>query len=502
MSADMMTSSPAASLPGKKSFSGLPSIADKIDEIGLGLAQVRAAMLGGAVYLADGAELLLIGSVTRSVAKEWDLNAFERGSAVSIVFTGILIGNSCSGPFGDHLGRRLPVVLSYLGVAFWSALSACSQSYVQLSAIRLMVGLSFGIGQPAANTLISEVTPSDWRMVVSGSANCWLFAVGELYSAALIYYDDPSMKNLDWRWLLLMGAMPACILLVTSFFLLKQSPVWLSMKERNEEATEVLKSMASDNGKEDINFDFKPMKKANVSQTSIASCEPPEELFEPLMIIYAPDMIFMTLTVIFTCFTLNTVFFGSLYALPQVLTEVHLGMSPAAGLLMGCVWEMPGIALALTLGHFCPRRFCMMLYSGVMCVSMCLFAYGCSNQDVGMVYDVMMQIGYFGLKSVPPIGFTIAYQYAAEVYPAKARTTGNAAALAGGRVGGITSPLIFEWLSAATGSSFTFFYFGALCLAINFVLISMLKVEPFGKKLDDETEETPLLPEKLPIASA
>jgi len=164
-------------MPSQNEEDDLPSIEQKIEQIGLGPAQFRSAILGGCVWLADGAELLLIGTVTRAVAEEWHINAIERGSVVSIVFLGIFLGNMISGPFGDWAGRRLPILVSYAGIAIFSIASTFAQNYHQLSAVRLFVGASFGIGQPAFTALCTEVTPSYWRLAMSAFCQS-LFAVG------------------------------------------------------------------------------------------------------------------------------------------------------------------------------------------------------------------------------------------------------------------------------------------------------------------------------------
>ena len=43
-------------------------VQDVIDQIGMGPAQIFWGLLGGGVWLADGAELLLVSSVTRRAA--------------------------------------------------------------------------------------------------------------------------------------------------------------------------------------------------------------------------------------------------------------------------------------------------------------------------------------------------------------------------------------------------------------------------------------------------
>merc|ERR1719162_2781097 len=83
-----------------------PSIGIIIEQLGFGLAQIRAGLVGGGIWIADGSELLLISSVTRAVSDEWHLGPMQRGFIVTIVYVGVCFGNIASGPLADSCGRR------------------------------------------------------------------------------------------------------------------------------------------------------------------------------------------------------------------------------------------------------------------------------------------------------------------------------------------------------------------------------------------------------------
>lgn len=469
-----------------------PSLGDVIERIGLGLAQFRTGVLGGCVWLADGSELLLIGTVTRAVSQEWHMHAWQRGMVVSVVFVGILIGNAISGPMGDRLGRRLPILISYTGIALFSVWSAMAQGFHQLAAIRIFVGASFGIGQPAFNALCTEVTPAYWRICMN-SLTSSLFIVGELYSALLVWYDDPQMHELDWRWLLLMGAIPSAVMLIFSYFFLHQSPSYLAIHGEYDQAVQVLKSMRHDNGADHVNVEFKPLPPR-------APSTPLEAIMAPMRVIFSVRMLFSTLVVIYSCYTLNMVYYGSLYAFPQVVTDVDMGSSPAMSLILGVLWEFPGILLAVACGTYFARKPVMVGYLFAVSVSLIAFAFGAKAQitdhSAHWIYHGLMHAGYMGIKCFSVVGFVAVYQYSTEIYPTVARTTGTAACVAGGRLGGMVAPLIFETLLDRTGSFEAFFYFmGVLCI-VNLVLVVLLPFETSGKALDDihdDDETKPLV---------
>lgn len=454
-----------------------PVLQDVIEHIGMGWAQIRISLVGGCVWLADGAELLLIGTVTRALSEEWKLSAWERGSVVSVVFIGILMGNASSGPLGDHFGRRQPILFSYFGVLVFSIWSALTNSFWSLSLVRLMVGVSFGIGQPAFGALSSETTPAYWRIAMNGFYES-LFTLGEVYSCLLLWFEDPYMQQLNWRRLLLLGAAPSAVLGVIAYFFLLPSPSYLAVSGDYDGTKKVLHAMARQNGVQLESAEFKPVKQAERSGM--------EKYLRPLSIVFSRRLLYSTLATCYSCFVMNCVFYGCIYAFPQVVTTVEMGPNPVMTLLLGALLELPGTVLGVVCGMLWPRKPTMLL--GFVLTSLSLIAFGLGAAG-GSSYDqLLLHSGYFGIKVFACIDFIIVYQYATEIYPTEARTTGTATCIAGGRLGGIVAPIIFEHLLEATGSFVTFFYVIAALCVVNMVLIAFLPVETFGKKLEDVHE--------------
>merc|ERR1719446_125142 len=101
------------------------------------------------------------------------------------------------------------------------------------------------------------------------------------------------------------------------------------------------------------------------------------------------------------------------------------------------------------------------------------------EQDVEAVgADLIMHLGYLGIKVFTNVGFCVVYQYSVEIYPTEVRTTGTALNLAGGRLAGMISPLIFELTFSWTdGRAYTFFFLVALLAVVNLFLIDFLPFE-------------------------
>lgn len=465
--------------------SGLPSLAEVIERIGWGWAQISQIINGGGVYFADGAELLLIGAVTISLKQEWNLDRTERAMVVSIVFVGVLCGNMLSGPMGDNCGRRIPMLLSYLSVAVFSVLSVLCTEYIWLVIVRFWVGVSFGLGIPAWNALSGEIAPKDQR-AYSTIMSQSMFVFGEAYSVVLIFIDDPWMRDLHWRWLILMGAIPAAILLVTGFIMIYEAPSWLALHGQYDKAVDVLRWMAKCNGKPDLDVNFQVAHV--VEHGSVCS-----RLTRNLKIIWGSNLFYTTFTLCFTLFAVNTFYYGgAMYAFLQILPEQTTKTSPALNLLIGVFFEIPGFLLAIWLSYCMSRKATIIFgYFGLfLCCGSFLWMSSVVKQPrYATTGEMGMQASFFMFKCFSGLLFGIVYAYSMEVYPTIARATGTGLSISFGRLGAITSPVLYEWLAGLTDSYYSFFYFMMSLCGIGVVLVFFLPYETKGQALKDHEEE-------------
>lgn len=450
-----------------------PSLQDVVEKIGFGPAHLRFCLTGGGVYLADGAELLLITAVTRAVAEDWGLHPFQRGLAVTIVFVGVLIGNLICGPLGDAYGRRQMIITSYICIFIFSVLSSLVSGFGSFCAFRLLVGFSFGIGQPAWNALCTEVTPRYWRIAMNGLSQT-LFVAGEIYSAALILTDDPQMEHLHWRRLLQLGAIPSALFAFAAAIFLLPSPSFLALRGDAEAAKKVLDVMKKDNRcDESVSTDFQVVAPVSMSSSDFGY---------QIRKLFSRHYWSSTVIVGLTCFGLNIVYYGCLYAFPQILPG--LGVTAGWELLVGALWELPGNAFGILCGMCMPRKQAMKFYLFLMACCLSCFVMGVSMK-VSAVTQALYHGGYYGIKFASCIGYIVTYQYAAELYPTEIRTTGASFCIGSGRLGAMLAPLVFEGVQMAFETYRGFFYWLIGFCVFNFFLIDFLPYETADMLLKD-----------------
>lgn len=469
-----------------------PLLREVIECAGFGYGQIRVMLTGGTIWIADGAELLLLSSLTRALASEpsWHMEVWQRSVLLSVVFIGVLLGNLLSGVVGDRYGRRLPILLSFAGVFAFSLMSSLSQSFTAIVSTRILVGASFGIGQPSYHSLAAEISPSYYRIHMMACVQT-LFSTGEVYSAFLMWVDDPSLRTLHWRWLICMGALPSAIFLALAIPLLTESPSFLMVKGRVAEATQVVHELFKANGRLDVPLDFRPSVPKKDQPTST------------LRVVFGKRFLWSTLVVSFSTFTLNFMFYGGLYAFPQVLPHMKLHLSPAASLIWSALSSVVGILIGTVVATHLPRKLCILLYLLFVAGFTMMFVTAGSDQLVPEVFEakkfqiravpgfseIFFLIGLMGMKISIAFGFQIVTVYATEMYPTVARATGLAVATACGRIGSIACPIIFEQLSYLTGGHTRFFHVMVGLCAINALLVLFLPYETRGQLLQDHEEE-------------
>lgn len=201
--------------------------------------------LGGFLFGYDAA---VISGAIGFVAVEFSLTDWQTGFVVAAPTLGGMIALS-AGPVSDYLGRkRVLLIIAFLYVL--SAItSAFAPNYHVLVIARFIGGLAFA-SLALAPIYISEIAPSKYRgrMV---SINQFNIVIG--FSAAYFtndFFQKISNSNADWiealainehawRWMLGAETLPAfayfCLL-----FLVPESPRWLVIKGRIEEARDVI----------------------------------------------------------------------------------------------------------------------------------------------------------------------------------------------------------------------------------------------------------------------
>lgn len=201
------------------------------------LGIVITASLAGLLF---GFDTVVISGVTESVALVFGLEkgSFQYGFFVSSALIGTLIGALVAGVPGDRYGSR--DTLKIVGFMYLVSALGCALSWTveSLYLFRLICGLAIGASSVLAPVYISEIAPAERRGALTGlfQFNIVLGILVAFASNALVQGASDLLVTPDlWRIKLGIAALPA-LLFAVLVFNIPQSPRWLAMRGRKDEA--------------------------------------------------------------------------------------------------------------------------------------------------------------------------------------------------------------------------------------------------------------------------
>jgi MFS family permease len=159
------------------------------------------------------------------------------GWAVSSLGWGALAGNATAGLLSDRFGRRRVLLATALLFVASSALAALATSFSAFVLARIVGGLAVGAAILIAPVYIAEIAPAGRRGGLV-SLNQLMIVIG-ISASFFSNYFLLGLGEHNWRWMLGVQTIPAGLYFVL-LLLVPESPRWLLMRGREEEARAIL----------------------------------------------------------------------------------------------------------------------------------------------------------------------------------------------------------------------------------------------------------------------
>jgi sugar porter (SP) family MFS transporter len=193
-----------------------------------------SAALGGLLF---GFDTAVISGTIPFITKYFDLSDAMLGWAVSSALIGCVIGSLSVGKPGDLFGRRLMLKVMALLFILSAVGTGLATSLTVFVLFRFIGGLAIGGASVLSPMYISEISPARLR----GR----LVAISQLAIVSgilMAFFSNFLLLNTgenNWRWMFIAGGVPALLFFVLLFFV-SQSPRWLVLMGRTEDARQVI----------------------------------------------------------------------------------------------------------------------------------------------------------------------------------------------------------------------------------------------------------------------
>jgi len=436
------------------------------------------------ISMTDGAEALVLSFLIPVLQTEWNLTDTQQSVLGSSTFVGFFIGCLLSGQVADRVGRRKPLLYGVFFNFFFGLISGFAQNFQSLAILRLLFGISVGIISPLSATYISEVTPMKIRgrvLVFTGA----FFTIGEMITCliAVIFLDTFSSGN--WRALVMWSALPGIFTFLLVYFFLEESPRYLLVFQKYDEAFRHINNIIKRNNKSNCQAlsqeekdDLRRWADKQASFQQNKTSANPKDLFREGRNKITPFLWVMW-------YVLSCVYYGNIFILPTILRDMNLDNKAASStefldVFFSVLSELPSsfISYYIIEVHFLGRKNSLIITFAFTSIA-CFIAFG----SIGSSFLVFATLARFFLN----MAFSIIYPFTTEIYPTTIRATGLGIASSFSRIGGMTMP----WISIASlkiGITGPFLIYGLLAATATICSI-LLPFDTTGIELDKHHEE-------------
>ncbi|XP_039484490.1 carcinine transporter isoform X2 [Drosophila santomea] len=340
------------------------------------------------------------------------LAALNTGGPVGVYLFGLL---------NDRGGRRLSYFVCLATLLAGSLLTSLSKDFWTWAGSRVIVGLTIPAVYQIPFIISLELVGENYRSFVT-VMTCTFYTSGIMLLSVVTYLER------DWVRLSYITSLPFYAYFLY-MFVMPESPRWLLMRGRLEEALKILERMAKVNGREfpeavhlkleaQIRRDKLKKQKKKMANVGLAD------------LCRTPNMRLKTILITLSWFANETVYLGLSYYGPA------LGTNQYVSFFLSAVVELPSYLCCWyfmdTWGRRWPLSLSMIL-GGVACVITVMLPDDAVDETLVL---------YLVSKALLSASFLIIYPFAGELYPTQVRGIGIGASSYIGGLGLIGIPFI------------------------------------------------------------
>ncbi|UCF38071.1 MAG: sugar porter family MFS transporter [Acidobacteriota bacterium] len=446
------------------------------------------AAMGGLLF---GYDWVVVGGARPFYEPYFGLNSPAlQGWGASSALVGCLIGAMVSGGLSDKFGRKRLLILA--GVLFTiSAIgTGLAGDFFWFNLFRILGGVGIGLASNLSPMYIAEVSPAALRGRLV-SFNQLTIVIGVLLAQTvnwLISLNDSLLPDnattamileswngqVGWRWMFAAETVPA-LCFVGLMFLVPESPRWLIKNGRDAAARRILVRLG---GKEYADFEVEDIKQT-IATSEIARVNF-RDLLEPRLakviligVILALYQQWCGINVIF--YYASDIFQAAGFDIKDVMLNIVI-----TGV-VNLFFTFVAIGTVDRVG----RKVLMLIGSAGLALSYAMLGFSFyTGASGGLVVALTVTAIAFYAFSLAPVTWVLL----SEIFPNRIRGAAMSVAVFSLWVGCLTLSYSFPSLNLNLGSAYTFWLYGAICLAGFFYVLIVLP-ETKGKSLEDIERE-------------
>ncbi|XP_042519031.1 probable polyol transporter 4 [Macadamia integrifolia] len=390
-----------------------------------------------------------------------------------------LLGSLAGGRTSDAIGRKWTMAFAAIIFQAGAVIMTLAPSFLVLMIGRLLAGIGIGFGVMIAPVYIAEISPTIARGSFTSFPEIFI-NFGILLGYISNYAFSGLSPHISWRIMLAVGILPS-VFIGFALFIIPESPRWLAVQNRIEEARLVLLKTIENEGEVEQRLQeiLEAAGTANADKSEEKAVW--RELLSP-----SPAVRRMMITGFGVQFFQQiTGIDATVYYSPTILKEA--GIEDKTKLLAATVavgfTKTLFILVAIVLIDKVGRK--PLLYVSTIGMTMCLFGLSITlsltKGGVAIPLSILAVCGNVAFFSVG-IG-PVCWVLTSEIFPLKLRAQASALGAVGNRVSSGVVAMSFLSISRAITVGGTFFVF-FLISALSVVFVYIFVPETKGKSLE------------------
>lgn len=447
-------------------------IAARLDRLPSGAFQRRAMWLIGGVCFCDCLDMNVGGPIIAELLASGWSDAGLNSLFVSITAFGYLCGGLMAGMVSDYFGRVRACIANTI-IFSLGCLGAClAPDMYFLIAMRFLMGIGLGAAYPAGYSALTEYTPPTKR----GQYQAWVGLIANCGTPFASFVSLVLLPMFGWRAIFVFCGVAGIIVAVLLIKFMEESPRWLAMKGRGEEADALVKKWedAARKAGHDIPDVPDELIEAEMAKREVKQL--------PTKVLFTNKQLFKRLVVACVlCWTNFVCVYTIVSWTPTIF--VTRGFDVTCSVAMSVVINLGipvGVAIMSALIDKFPRKvhLCITLpLSGIAG-----FAWSMIPADQTIL---IMAVGFVMAALVYYWSLIVSSVYLSEPFPTEVKVRGAGIANAFGRIGAILNPMWITYFLSTDLGAVGIFGVSFATAVVAAIVVGVLGVETKGKTLEE-----------------